>query len=66
MSVINNIFFLIEKNLKLKVIYLFFLTLIGTFLETLGVGIILTVLTLIVQGKEALQEMLNKIPQASD
>lgn len=62
MSVINNIFFLIEKNLKLKVIYLFFLTLIGTFLETLGVGIILPVLTLIVQGKEALQEMLNKIP----
>ena len=40
MSVINNIFSLIEKNLKLKVIYLFFLTLIGTFLETLGVGII--------------------------
>jgi len=62
MSVINNIFFLIEKSLKLKVIYLFLLTLIGTFLETLGVGIILPVLTLIVQGKDALQDMLNKIP----
>ena len=60
MSVINNIFFLIEKSLKLKVIYLFLLTLIGTFLETLGVGIILPVLTLIVQGNDALQDMLNK------
>jgi ATP-binding cassette, subfamily B, bacterial PglK len=62
MKVINNIFFLIEKKLQLKIIYIFLLTLIGTFLEILGVGIILPVLTLILQGKAALAEMLNKVP----
>ncbi len=62
MNVINNVLFLIEKKLRIKIIFLFFLTLIGTFLETLGVGIILPVLTLIVQGKSALEEMLTKTP----
>ena len=62
MNVINNILFLIEKKLRPQLVYIFFLTLIGTFLETLGVGIILPILTLIVQGKEALQEMINKMP----
>ncbi len=62
MKVINNIFFLIEKKLQLKIFYIFLLTLIGTFLEILGVGIILPVLTLIVQGKAALADMLNKVP----
>ena len=62
MNVINNVLFLIEKKLRIKIIFLFFLTLVGTFLETLGVGIILPVLTLIVQGKSALEEMLTKTP----
>ena len=62
MNIINNIIFLVEKKLKLKLVYLFFLTLIGAFLETLGVGIILPLLMLITQGKLALQEILNKAP----
>jgi len=57
-STLDKVFFLIDKKLKKKLIFMFFISIIGTFLETLGVGIILPILTIIVDGKEALEQLL--------
>jgi len=51
---------LIEGKLRKKIILIFFLTSIGTFLETLGIGIILPSLNIIVEGKSGLQNILSK------
>lgn len=62
MNIVNNIIYLIEKKLRIKLIFLFFLILIGTFLETLSVGIVFPILTLIVEGKTKLLQILEKFP----
>lgn len=62
MNIVNKIIYLIEKKLRIKVIFLFFLILIGTFLETLSVGIVFPILTLIIEGKTKLLQILEKFP----
>jgi len=56
----KKILSLIEGKLRKKIILIFFLTSIGTFLETLGIGIILPSLNIIVEGKSGLQNILSK------
>ena len=52
LSTLKSSFLLIDSNLKKKLILIFFITIIGTFLETLGIGIILPILKIIVEGEE--------------
>ena len=61
-SILEKVSFLIDKKLKKKLVFMFFISIIGTFLETLGVGIILPILTVIVDGKEALQQLFLNFP----
>ena len=55
-STFKKLTFLIDKKLKKKLILIYFITVIGTFLETLGIGVVLPILKVIVEGKDFLNE----------
>jgi len=50
----------LDKKLKRKLVLIFILSLFGTILEALGVGIILPFLKLIIEGKESIILMLSE------
>ena len=52
LSALKSSLLLIDLNLKKQLILIFFITIIGTFLETLGIGIIFPILKIIVEGEE--------------
>ena len=54
-SVYKKLMNLVDTSLKKKLIIIYLITVVGTFLETLGIGIILPVLTIIVEGQEVLK-----------
>ena len=53
-SAFNKLTFLAGKKIKKKLVIIYFITIIGTFLETIGIGIILPILKIIVEGKDIL------------
>ncbi len=53
-STFKKLTFLTDKKLKKKLVIIYFITIIGTFLETIGIGIILPILKIIVEGKDIL------------
>ena len=55
-STFKKLTFLIDNKLKKKLILIYFITIIGTFLETLGIGVVLPILKIIVEGKDFLSE----------
>ena len=57
LSTFKKLTFLINKKLKKKLILIYFITIIGTFLETLGIGVILPILKIIVEGKDFLNDI---------
>jgi len=54
-SIYKKLMNLVDPSLKKKLIIIYLITVVGTFLETLGIGIILPVLTIIVEGQEVLK-----------
>tara|TARA_Y100000591_G_C21846560_1_gene709059 strand:+ start:950 stop:2692 length:1743 start_codon:yes stop_codon:yes gene_type:complete len=53
-SAYKKLGFLIDGKLKKRLFLIYLITILGTFLETLGIGIILPVLKIIVEGKDVL------------
>ena len=49
---LNKTLLLIDNKLKKQLIVIYFISIIGTFLETLGIGIILPILKVIIEGEE--------------
>ena len=49
---LNKTLLLVDNKLKKQLILIYFLSIIGTFLETLGIGIILPILKVIIEGEE--------------
>jgi len=61
----NKLTFLIENKLKINLYLIYIITVIGTFLETMGIGIILPLLTIIVDGKEVINNFNSSLPVIS-
>ncbi len=59
-STFKKLTFLTDKKLKKKLVIIYFITIIGTFLETIGIGIILPILKIIVEGKDILIQFSSK------
>ena len=53
---------LIDDKLKRQLMIIYFISIIGTFLETLGIGIILPILKIIVEGSDFLNELNVSLP----
>ena len=70
-SAYKKLGFLIDGKLKKRLFLIYLITILGTFLETLGIGIILPVLKIIVEGKDVLLNFssnylfLNKISDSN-
>ena len=58
---INKFIFLLNKKFRKKFILIFILMVLGAFMEMLGIGIVLPILNILVEGRESLQNTLANL-----